>query len=64
MQVERTDFVDNQSIVALIDGRGGIFALLDEEIRMKGTGQTFLAKVKKQHVKNAAFALPHASQVQ
>ncbi|OEH76717.1 myosin g [Cyclospora cayetanensis] len=44
----KIDFVDNEDILDLIEGKGGIFAVLDEELFVpKGSEQGFVAKLAK-----------------
>ncbi|CAJ1399734.1 unnamed protein product [Effrenium voratum] len=41
------NFVDNADVLELVDGRGGVLDLLDEEVAMpKGTDESFVSKVK------------------
>ncbi|CAJ1456735.1 unnamed protein product, partial [Effrenium voratum] len=52
-------FNDNSDIVTLIDSKGGILSVLDEEVAMpKATDTTFLNKVFKAHEKNARLIVP------
>lgn len=55
-------FNDNSDIVTLIDSKGGILSVLDEEVSMpKATDQTFLNKVFKAHEKHARLIVPKIS---
>eukprot|EP00930_Biecheleria_cincta_P038191 TRINITY_DN26242_c0_g1_i1.p1 TRINITY_DN26242_c0_g1~~TRINITY_DN26242_c0_g1_i1.p1 ORF type:complete len:1684 (-),score=375.50 TRINITY_DN26242_c0_g1_i1:457-5508(-) len=52
-------FRDNSDIVTLIDSKGGLLALLDEEVTVpKATDQTFLSKVFKAHETHARLVKP------
>lgn len=55
-------FQDNSDIVALIDAKGGLLFILDEEVSMpKATDQTFIAKVFKAHDKHSRLIVPKFS---
>eukprot|EP00439_Symbiodinium_sp_Y106_P042152 s1581_g5.t1 len=55
-------FNDNSDIVTLIDSKGGILSVLDEEVSMpKATDQTFISKVFKAHEKHARLIVPKIS---
>lgn len=55
-------FNDNSDIVTLIDSKGGILSVLDEEVSMpKASDQTFLNKVFKAHEKHARLIVPKIS---
>lgn len=52
-------YQDNSDILSLIDSKGGILAVLDEEVAMpKATDATFLSKVFKAHDKHARLIVP------
>lgn len=53
------DFVDNADVLALLDGKGGILDILDEEGTMpKATDMTYVTKVLKGHNKHARLIAP------
>lgn len=58
-------YADNSDIIALIDSKGSILALLDEEVSIgSGTDETFLAKIVKAHSSHVRFDKPKRSKDQ
>ncbi|KAL6052487.1 unconventional myosin-Ia [Balamuthia mandrillaris] len=56
---ESVDYFDNRPCVELIEGRGGVMSLLDEECLFpKGTDQSFLEKLNRQCKSNPYFHPP------
>uniref|UniRef100_A0A7S4SFA2 Myosin motor domain-containing protein n=1 Tax=Alexandrium monilatum TaxID=311494 RepID=A0A7S4SFA2_9DINO len=52
-------FQDNSDIVTLLDSKGGVLAMLDEEVSMpRATDQTFVSKVLKAHGEHKRLAVP------
>eukprot|EP00929_Paragymnodinium_shiwhaense_P060081 TRINITY_DN3003_c0_g2_i1.p1 TRINITY_DN3003_c0_g2~~TRINITY_DN3003_c0_g2_i1.p1 ORF type:complete len:1722 (+),score=543.75 TRINITY_DN3003_c0_g2_i1:127-5292(+) len=55
-------YEDNADIVQLIQEKGGILAMLDEEVALpKGTDQTFISKMLKAHEKHKRMIVPKFS---
>ncbi|CAK9017551.1 unnamed protein product, partial [Durusdinium trenchii] len=55
------NFVDNAEVLQLLDGRGGVLDILDEEVVMpKATDDSFISKVKSGHTQHACFVKPKA----
>lgn len=55
----KLDFADNAPILSLIEGKGGIIDILDEELFVpKGTDEAFASKVVKSHGKAPNFVAP------
>jgi len=53
------DFQDNSDIIALLDSKGSVLAMLDEELSVpKATDATYGAKVVKAHEKHPRFVKP------
>eukprot|EP00929_Paragymnodinium_shiwhaense_P007738 TRINITY_DN111650_c0_g1_i1.p1 TRINITY_DN111650_c0_g1~~TRINITY_DN111650_c0_g1_i1.p1 ORF type:complete len:1685 (+),score=409.16 TRINITY_DN111650_c0_g1_i1:39-5057(+) len=62
VSVENMTFQDNSDIVDLLEAKGGLLSILEEELSMpKATDQTFLAKVFKAHEKHARMIKPKFS---
>eukprot|EP01087_Luapelamoeba_hula_P014225 TRINITY_DN4133_c0_g1_i1.p1 TRINITY_DN4133_c0_g1~~TRINITY_DN4133_c0_g1_i1.p1 ORF type:complete len:1005 (-),score=195.32 TRINITY_DN4133_c0_g1_i1:88-3102(-) len=56
IQWENVDYFNNKPCVELIEGRGGLLALLDEECLFpKGTDSSFLAKINRQCASHKYF---------
>lgn len=52
-------FTDNADVLQLVDGRGGLLDMLDEEVVMpKATDESYVSKVKSGHSKHQCFVLP------
>jgi myosin heavy subunit len=49
VEIDEITFADNQDILELIQGKGGIFSILDNEVSVpKATNKTFVAKLNKE----------------
>ncbi|CAE7235078.1 MYO5B [Symbiodinium natans] len=56
---DRIEFKDNAPILALIESKLGIVAMLNEEcVRPKGSNQNFVSKLLSVHKEDAAFSVP------
>merc|ERR1712232_1472606 len=56
---DSVDFKDNSDCLALIDSKGGLLDMLDEEIAVpKATDMTYVTKVLKNHAKDARMVTP------
>lgn len=56
---EEVNFVDNSDCLQLMDGKGGLLEMLDEEIMVaKATDMTYVSKVLKAHAKDARLVTP------
>lgn len=59
VKLDKIDFIDNQEALDLIEGKGGLIDLLDEECRLPNSNdQTFLAKVQKNLGKRECYVKP------
>ena len=60
--VESITFKDNQPCLDLIEAKGGVLSMLDEECKVpKGTDDTFLAKIHEAHAKNEYYVKPRTA---
>eukprot|EP00439_Symbiodinium_sp_Y106_P054996 s2168_g7.t1 len=56
---DRIEFKDNAPILALIESKLGIVAMLNEEcVRPKGSNENFVSKLLSVHKEDAAFSVP------
>ena len=60
------DFVDNQDVLSLIEGKPmGIIALLDEQCRFpKASHETLSTKLVQEHINHPRFSQPKRSQTE
>ena len=62
VSIDEIVFADNSDILELIQGKGGLFAMLDNELSVpKATNKTYVAKINKEHGAHKRFTADKAS---